>query len=165
MPSYFWLQQSLPPWSLHGQLLEVDLVALAICSTASSTASSVVLAQPINKQHGQATVEFALVVPLVALCAIALIAVLSLCLSMLALNDTARNSARAAATSPDPHSAASTIAAVRGATANVQVSTTTGLITVRVTQPARLPIIGKWLPSVRLSAQASIMQEPPIVLG
>jgi hypothetical protein len=84
---------------------------------------------------------------------------------MLALNDTARNSARAAATSPDPHSAASTIAAVRGAIANVQVSTTTGLITVRVTQPARLPIIGKWLPSVRLSAQASIMQEPPIVLG
>jgi len=132
---------------------------------ASSTAFSVVPTRPINKQRGQATVEFALVVPLVGLCAIALVAVLSLCLSMLALNDTARNSARAAATSPDPQSAAATIAAVRGATANVQVSNTTGLITVYVTQPARLPIIGKWLPSVRLSAQASIMQEPPIVLG
>lgn len=120
---------------------------------------------PNNKQEGQATVEFALVVPLVGLCAITLVAVTALCLNVLALNDAARNCARAAATSPDPQQAASTIAASRGATAIVQVSPSTGLVTVRVTQPARLPVIGLWLPVVRLSAQASIMQEPPIVLG
>lgn len=132
---------------------------------ASSTTSSVVPVHPSNKQTGQATIEFALVVPLVGLCAITLVAVVSLCLNVLALNDIARNSARAAATSPDPQQAASTIAAARGATANVQVSHSTGLVTVRVTQPIRLPVIGSWLPTVQLSAHASIMQEPPIVLG
>jgi Flp pilus assembly protein TadG len=131
----------------------------------SSTASSVVPAHPNNKQIGQATVEFALVVPLVGLCAITLVAVVALCLNVLALNDIARNSARAAATSPDPQQAASTIAASRGATAIVHVSHSTGLVTVRVTQPARLFVIGSWLPTVQLSAHASIMQEPPIVLG
>lgn len=120
---------------------------------------------PRNKQQGQATVEFALVVPLVGLCAIALVAVLTLCLNVLALNDTARNSARAAATSVDPQRAATTIAASSGATATVQVNNSNGLITVRISQPARLPIMKWWLPFVRLSAQASIMQEPPIVLG
>lgn len=132
---------------------------------ASLTAFSVVPVHPNNKQLGQATVEFALVVPLVGLCAITLVAVMTLCLNVLALNDTARNSARAAATSPDPQQAADTIAASRGATAIVQVSPSTGLVTVSVTQPARLPLIGSWLPAIRLSAHASIMQEPPIVLG
>lgn len=120
---------------------------------------------PRNNQQGQATVEFALVVPLVGFCAIALVAVVTLCLNILALNDTARNSARAAATSPDPQQAATTIAASGGATATTQIDNSTGLITVRITQPARLPIIQWWLPFIRLSAQASIMQEPPIVLG
>lgn len=132
---------------------------------ASLTAFSVVQTHPRNNQQGQATVEFALVVPLVGFCAIALIAVVTLCLNVLALNDTARNSARAAATSSDPQHAAITVAASSGATSTVQVNHSTGLITVHVTQPAQLPLLRWWLPFVRLSAHASIMQEPPIVLG
>ena len=118
-----------------------------------------------NNQQGQATVEFALVVPLIGFCAIALVAIVSLCLNVLALNDTARNGARAAATSPDPQQAASAIAASSGATATVLLNNSSGLMTVRVTQQVRLPMTRWWFPFVRLSAQASIMQEPPIVLG
>mgnify|MGYP003341086555 CR=1 FL=1 len=58
--------------------------------------------QPASSDSGQATVEFALVLPAVAALVGCIIGVTSLCLDVLALNDTARTSARLASVSIDP---------------------------------------------------------------
>ena len=120
---------------------------------------------PRHKGRGQATVEFALMAPLVVLCALLLLATLSVCLDTLRLNDIARNAVRSAITSDNPSDAASAIADLSHVSATTTTDDLTGLITVDVTMKKRFPLLGRWLPSLSLRGTATMMREPPLVLG
>jgi hypothetical protein len=41
----------------------------------------------------------------------------------------------------------------------------TGLVTVHATMKKRFPLLGRWLPSLSLHGTATMMREPPLVLG
>lgn len=120
---------------------------------------------PRRNENGQATVEFALMAPLVVLCALLLLATLSVCLDTLRLNDIARNSVRSAITSDNPSDAASAIAELSDVSAITTVDGVTGLITVDTSMKKRFPLLGRWLPSLSLHATSTMMREPPLVLG
>ena len=120
---------------------------------------------PRHKGRGQATVEFALMAPLVVLCALLLLATLSVCLDTLRLNDIARNAVRSAIASDNPSDAASAIADLSHVSATTTADDSSGLVTVEVTMKKRFPLLGRWLPSLSLHGTATMMREPPLVLG
>jgi len=120
---------------------------------------------PRHKGRGQATVEFALMAPLVVLCALLLLATLSVCLDTLRLNDIARSAVRSAITSDNPSEAATAIADLSQVSARTTTDELTGLVTVDVTIKKRFPLLGRWLPSLSLHGTATMMREPPLVLG
>ena len=115
--------------------------------------------------RGQATVEFALMAPLVVLCALLLLATLSVCLDTLRLNDIARSAVRSAITSDNPSDAATAIADLSHVSAVTITDESTGLVTVNTTMKKRFPLLGRWLPSLSLHGTATMMREPPLVLG
>ena len=110
---------------------------------------------PRRNDNGQATVEFALMAPLVVLCALLLLATMSVCLDTL----------RSAITSDNPSEAATAIALLSHVSATTTVNGVTGLITVEASMKKRFPLLGRWLPSLSLHATATMMREPPLVLG
>lgn len=118
-----------------------------------------------HSSRGQATVEFALVAPLVVLCSLIIVATTAICLRSLQLNDTARSIVRAAITADDPVRSAESLASQLNVQARTSVNTATGLVTVTVTQALTVPLMGKWLPSVLLHSEATMMLEPPVVAG
>ena len=120
---------------------------------------------PRRNDNGQATVEFALMAPLVVLCALLLLATLSVCLDTLRLNDIARSAVRSAITSDNPSDAATAIALLSHVSATTTVDGITGLITVEASMKKRFPLLGRWLPSLTLHATSTMMREPPLVLG
>jgi Flp pilus assembly protein TadG len=120
---------------------------------------------PRHKGRGQATVEFALMAPLVVLCALLLLATLSVCLDTLRLNDIARSAVRSAITSDNPSEAATAIADLSQVSAITITDESTGLVTVHATLKKRFPLLGRWLPSLSLRGTATMMREPPLVLG
>jgi Flp pilus assembly protein TadG len=120
---------------------------------------------PHHKGRGQATVEFALMAPLVVLCALLLLATLSVCLDTLRLNDIARSAVRSAITSDNPSEAATAIAVLSHVSAVTITDDATGLVTVNATMKKRFPLLGRWLPSLSLRGTATMMREPPLVLG
>jgi Flp pilus assembly protein TadG len=120
---------------------------------------------PHHKGRGQATVEFALMAPLVVLCALLLLATLSVCLDTLRLNDIARSAVRSAITSDNPSEAATAIADLSHVSAITITDESTGLVTVHATMKKRFPLLGRWLPSLSLHGTATMMREPPLVLG
>lgn len=117
--------------------------------------------------RGQATVEFALVTPLVVLCAMTLLGTVGLCLDIARLDDIARNAVRSAVTADDPSRAADAVARAFRVSANTTVNDRTGIVTVtvRLVRPLPVPVIGRLVPRVSLRGSASMMREPPIVLG
>ena len=118
-----------------------------------------------HRDTGQATVEFALMAPLVLLCALLLLATLSVCLDTLRLNDIARSAVRSAITSDNPSEAARAIADLSHVLTTTTVDDVTGLITVDASTKKRFPLLGRWLPSLSLHETATMMREPPLVLG
>ena len=120
---------------------------------------------PRRNDNGQATVEFALMAPLVVLCALLLLATMSVCLDTLRLNDIARSAVRSAITSDNPSEAATAIALLSHVSATTTINGVTGLITVEASMKKRFPLLGRWLPSLSLHATATMMREPPLVLG
>ena len=120
---------------------------------------------PRHNGRGQATVEFALMAPLVVLCALLLLATLSVCLDTLRLNDIARSAVRSAITSDNPSEAATAIAGLSQVSARTTTDDLTGLVTVDVSLKKHFPLLGRWLPSLSLHGTATMMREPPLVLG
>ena len=114
---------------------------------------------------GQATVEFALVAPLIVLCATVLVVVTAICLRSLQLNDTARSIVRSAITADDPIGTAQSLAQLRNVSVKTTVDDETGFVTVDVSQELTIPFIGKWMPSVPIHSAATMMQEPPLAIG
>ena len=121
--------------------------------------------RPLSKQRGQATVEFALVMPLVVACVALLIGTTVTCLQYIALHDTARVAARVASTADNPTTAARH--AVRNPNISVTVSEdlALGYLTVTTKRTGGLWWFGKFLPSGVLSQSVTMMREAPIVLG
>ncbi len=119
-----------------------------------------------RSERGQSTVEFALITPLVVLCALVLLETLSLCLSVLSLNDTARNAVRSAITAQDPASAATAVAQMARVTAKTEVDEVTGFVTVTVHSRHKISTLAllRWLPSMSISAQSTMLREPPLIL-
>ena len=118
-----------------------------------------------HSHRGQATVEFALMAPLVVLCALLLLATLSVSLDTLRLNDIARSAVRSAITSDNPSEAARVIADLTHVSAVTTTDESTGLLTVNATMKKQFPLLGRWLPSLSLHGTATMMREPPLVLG
>ena len=118
-----------------------------------------------HSHRGQATVEFALMAPLVVLCALLLLATLSVSLDSLRLNDIARSAVRSAITSDNPSEAARAIADLTHVSAVTTTDESTGLVTVNATMKKQFPLLGCWLPSLSLHGTATMMREPPLVLG
>ena len=103
--------------------------------------------------------------PLVVLCALLLLATLSVCLDTLRLNDIARSAVRSAITAERPSDAATAIAQLSHVSAKTTTDDITGLVTVDATVKKRFPLLGRWLPSLSLHGTATMMREPPVVLG
>jgi Flp pilus assembly protein TadG len=120
---------------------------------------------PRRRDNGQATVEFALMAPLVVLCVLLLLATLSVCIDTLQLNDIARSAVRSAITSDNPSEAARAIAVLSHVSTVTTTDELTGLVTVNASSQKRFPLLGRWLPSLSLHGTATMMREPPVVLG
>ena len=108
---------------------------------------------------GQATVEFALLLPLFISCIALIIATAAVALSSIRLADTARVVARAASTADVPFQT------VEALLKNQQISHTESIdesrqfLTVTLRQKTRIPLIGIPIPAVTLSAQSTVVIE------
>lgn len=111
--------------------------------------------------------EFALVLPLVAICGMLLAGVAGLCLQIIVLQDTARNAVRAAITADDPSAAAAAVAALVDTRSTTTVDDDTHTVTVEVRKTVRIPVplLGDFLGPRVLTASATMLREPPIALG
>jgi Flp pilus assembly protein TadG len=118
----------------------------------------------VHRQRGQATVEFAVVAPLVFACVGLLIGSTVMCLQYLSLHDVARIAARTAVMSDNP------VEAARGAIvdSSIQVKTeddlVAGTITVTVTKTSGIWWFNRLLASRAISQSVTMMREAPIVL-
>jgi Flp pilus assembly protein TadG len=122
---------------------------------------------------GQATVEFALVLPFVVISLLLLMQVLVIVLAHVQVVNAARNGVRAAAVSAQPSQTAESVAlrSLAGATdgktrSDISVQTTTDArwVTVTVTQHlvTDLPIIGRFISDLDISSHFSMLLEPPL---
>lgn len=117
-----------------------------------------------NKQRGQATLEFALISPLIFACAGVLISTTVMCLQFLSLHDVARTATRTAVMSENPVEAARN--SVDDSSIRVQVSENlvAGTITVTVARTGGLWWFNQLLASRSISQSVTMMREAPIVL-
>lgn len=115
-------------------------------------------------QRGQASVEFALVLPTVVLMALGLVVIGIAVRNELAVELAAREGARAAAVSARP-AAAAAAAASRAVALPLDVSTSTSSDTVTVTityvDPVDVAIVGRLIGPVTHSASVTMALEPP----
>ena len=117
-----------------------------------------------DDESGQASVEFALALPIVVVMAFGLVLVGTAVRNELAVELAAREGARAAAVSASP-GAAATVAATRAVALPIEVATTTDASTVTVTvtyvDPVDVAIIGSLIGPVTHAASATMALEPP----
>jgi len=122
---------------------------------------------------GQATVEFALVLPFVVISLLLLMQVLVIVLAHVQVVNAARNGVRAAAVSAQPSQTAESVVmrSLAGATdgktppdISVQTTTDARWVTVTVTQHlvTDLPIIGRFISDLDISSHFSMLLEPPL---
>jgi hypothetical protein len=149
---------------LHGQQPAVVPVESDLSSTESSTASFSVRIHQLKDEAGQATVEFALLLPLFVACIAVLITCIGIGLSSLRLADTARVAARAASTSDNPSQTLQSFLQDQGIAHSESVDATQQFLTVKLTQKMRIPFLGIPIPSVDLSAQSTVLLEGAPVL-
>jgi Flp pilus assembly protein TadG len=117
-----------------------------------------------RSDRGQASVEFALALPLLVVMALGLVVIGMAIRHEIAVELAAREGARAAAVSADAAAAASA-AARRAVTLPIEVSTTddgaTVSVTVTHTDPVDVAIIGWMIGPITHSATATMAVEPP----
>ena len=118
----------------------------------------------LNKQRAQATVEFALISPLVIFCAGLLVATTVFCLQYLSLHDVARVAARAAVVSDSPDAAAREAVGDASIRVTVREDLIAGTITVTVARTRGLWWVNRLLASRTISQSVTMMREAPIVL-
>ena len=113
---------------------------------------------------GQATVEFALLLPLFIACVAVLISCIGIGLSSLRLADTARVAARTASTSDNPSQAVHILLQGQGITHTESTDATKQFLTVKLKRNVRVPLLGIPIPMMELSAQSTVMLEGVPVL-
>ena len=115
-------------------------------------------------ERGQATVELALVLPVVAVVAMALVDVGLVLRDNVLCVHAAREAARALAVGEDPVAAARRRSGL-GSALSVRADPTTGTATVELDLSARLPVLGRLLPGAKLRESATmrmeVMRAPP----
>jgi Flp pilus assembly protein TadG len=130
----------------------------------SSTRSEFDRGGRLSDSAGQASVEFALALPLVVVMALGLVLVGTAVRNELAVELAAREGARAAAVSATP-AAAATGAAQRAVALPIEVATRSDGSTVTVTvthvDPVDVAIVGPLIGSVTHTASATMAIEPP----
>ncbi|MFM8562905.1 MAG: TadE/TadG family type IV pilus assembly protein [Acidimicrobiia bacterium] len=114
------------------------------------------------RDRGQATVEFALLLPLVVvlvLCLVQLVAVVS---RRVALETTTWNLTRAATVAVDPTAAAR--AALDDQRIDLEVTTDDRWVTVvtRTVVDTDVPVVGRFFPAVTLESRLTMLLEPPL---
>jgi Flp pilus assembly protein TadG len=117
--------------------------------------------------RGQAAVELALVLPVVAMLALGVAQVAVVAAHQLAVLHAARDAARAASVDADAAGAAQRAAHQATALRPLSVSAAVDgdLVTVTVSHraPTDLPLVGPLLPDVVLSARVTMARDPPAV--
>jgi len=115
-------------------------------------------------ENGQASVEFALALPIIVVLTLGLVVIGVAVRNELAVELAAREGARAAAVALDASGAATT-AATRATTLPIDVSTNsngdTVSVTVTYTDPVNVAIIGRLIGPLTHSATATMAVEPP----
>ena len=119
---------------------------------------------PLGGDRGQAVVELALALPLLALLLLTLVQLTVIVRDQLAVVHAAREGARGAAVSgaPDGDGAAAARAATSLTPLDVSVGHTNGSTTVivRYRSPTDVPLIGAVLPDIELRSTATMRDEP-----
>ena len=115
-------------------------------------------------ERGQATVELALVMPVVAVVAMALLDLGLVMRDNVLCVHAAREAARALAVGEDPVGAARRRSGL-GSALSVTTDATTGTATVELDLSARLPVLGRLVPDAKLRQSATmrmeVMRAPP----
>ena len=119
---------------------------------------------PRRNCAGQATVEFALISPLIVLCLYLIVGTTASCLQVLHLHDIARGAARTASTSGSPNTAAQDFAQSLGTTATVVISPDQQFVSVTVHKTFQATSIQAWFSPLPLRATVTMMLEPQMVL-
>ena len=119
----------------------------------------------MTRDRGQATVEFALALPLVAILVLGVVQLVVVARDQLAVELAAREGARAAVVAASPAAAASTAAtsAVRLDPLDVAVHAAGDRVTVTVRHRTStdVPLIGAVIGDVEVSATVTMQREPP----
>jgi len=115
--------------------------------------------RPHRAEAGQATVEFALLLPLFVSCVAILVASIAVGLASLRLADTARVAARAASTSDNPRQTVESLLANQEIAHSESLDATNQFLTVSLRQKIRIPVIGIPIPSLTMSAESTVLLE------
>lgn len=113
--------------------------------------------------RGQATVEFALTIPVLVIALLGAIQVFVILVDRIHLVHVTRDAARAASVGDDPRSAAEMVIdrSFPDREISLTVSTSDDVVTVEmvVSNPTDVPIIGRFLPEVELRESLSMLAE------
>jgi Flp pilus assembly protein TadG len=116
-----------------------------------------------SNDHGQATVEFALTIPVLLVVLLGAVQVFVVLVDRLHLVHVTRDAARAASVSADPTSAVSRVVERAWPDRDVSYRVSDGgeLVTVRVelVNSTDVPIIGRFLPDVRLTESLTMLAD------
>jgi Flp pilus assembly protein TadG len=119
----------------------------------------------IARDRGQASVEFALALPLVVVVVLGIVQLVVVARDQLAVEVAAREGARAAAVAGSPAAAADRAAqaaiAIRPLGVRTATSGTEVTVTVTATNHTDVPIIGAVIGDVEVSATVTMAREPP----
>lgn len=121
--------------------------------------------RPHRADAGQATVEFALLLPLFVSCVAVLVASIAVGLASLRLADTARVVARAASTSDNPSQTVESFLTQQEIAHSESLDATNQFLTVSLRQKIRIPLIGIPIPALTLSAESTVILEGLPVLA
>lgn len=115
-----------------------------------------------RRDHGQATVELALGLPVVFLCLLLLVQLLAVVRGQLAVVHAAREAARAAAVSADPigDGTSAAHAVVGDATVAIAADASRVRATVTLTVRTDVPLAGALVPDVQVRGEAVMQTEP-----
>ena len=118
-----------------------------------------------DRDRGQATVEFALTLPLIVIIVLMFLQVLVVVLERVQVINATRNAVRAAVVSADPVAAANR-AARRSYSAEFSVDTKVNdeWVTVEISRRVTtdLPIVGRFIPDFDIASSFTMMLEPPL---
>lgn len=122
--------------------------------------------EPTPRDCGQATVEFAVLLPLVVMWMLLLVQVAVYAGDRIDLQGAARDAARAAAVAPPTEREVRAVNAARSATGvrvnvELRVSGHTVTATVHLRDHATVPIVGSLLPELDMAAEATMPLDPP----